>query len=76
MTKSWDDNGNVDGLRPETVTVQLVRNNSTVEGKTITLSESNSWQGSVDDLPEYDEEGAKITYSVEEIDVPNGYEDE
>lgn len=43
-------------------------------GHVIELNESNSWKHSWENLPKYDEEKNKIEYTVEEVEVPNGYE--
>ncbi|QKI00159.1 Cna B-type domain-containing protein [Streptococcus gallolyticus] len=81
-TKTWDDNDDQDGKRPDSVTVQLYKsvNGSTpvaVEGKTLTITaddktDDNTWIASFTNLPQF-EKGQEITYSVQETDVADGY---
>ena len=72
VKKAWDDDDNRDKIRPESVTVQLKANGETVEGKTLTLNETNGWSGKFDNLP-VNKNGSAITYTVEETEVPKGY---
>ncbi|MDD6647464.1 MAG: Cna B-type domain-containing protein [Firmicutes bacterium] len=72
VTKKWEDNGNQDGIRPDSVTVQLTADGDKVEGKTAELSEDNDWLVTFDDLPKY-KGGVKVEYSVAEVEVPEGY---
>jgi hypothetical protein len=71
VTKVWNDSDNLDGSRPDSVTVQLLANGEALEGKTLTLSETNGWADTFADLPEY-ANGEKIVYTVEEAAV-EGY---
>ena len=71
VTKSWADEDDQDGIRPDSVTVQLYANGS-ASGDAVTLSSDNGWSYSWTDLPVYDN-GSAITYTVEETEVPNGY---
>ena len=83
VTKLWKDANNQDGKRPESVTVQLFKSVDgskpvAVEGKKLTLTakdktDDNTWVASFTKLPQY-EAGKEITYSIEEVDVPAGYE--
>ena len=83
VTKVWNDANNQDGKRPESVTVQLYKKVGdadpvAVEGKKLTLTakektDDNTWVASFTNLPQY-EAGKEITYSIEEVDVPAGYE--
>lgn len=79
-TKTWEDDGNKFGTRPDSVTLQLYANGAAVDGKTLPLSASNAdskdpnvWTGSFTGLPEKDSAGKAITYTVEETAVPGGY---
>ena len=69
----WNDDSNRDGIRPQTVTIQLYEGDTAVTGKTLTLSEADSWQGSFTDLP-ITREGTRINYNVfpEATDVLSG----
>ena len=83
VTKVWNDANNQDGKRPESVTVQLFKSVGgskpvAVEGKKLTLTakdktDDNTWVASFTNLPQY-EAGKEITYSIDEVDVPAGYE--
>lgn len=83
VTKVWKDANNQDGKRPESVTVQLYKKVGdadpvAVEGKKLTLTakdktNANTWVASFKNLPQY-EAGKEITYSIDEVDVPAGYE--
>ncbi|MDD6815846.1 MAG: Cna B-type domain-containing protein [Firmicutes bacterium] len=72
VNKSWQDNENKDGIRPDSVTVQLYADGKVVEGKTVTLTGETQWTGTFTGLPKYDA-GREIVYSVAETEVPNGY---
>ena len=70
VTKSWDDKGNQDGIRPNSITVKLFSNGQDT-GKTLTLNSANQWRGDFTDLDEFSA-GEKIAYTVAEVSVP-GY---
>ena len=82
VTKAWDDNNNQDGKRPDQITVQLYKSVAgsepvAVPGKTLTLTtenkvDDNTWSASFTDLPQF-EKGQEISYSVKEVDTPDGY---
>lgn len=71
VQKIWDDNGNNDGKRPTSITVELTAN-GVGTGKTLRLSEANSWRGEWNDLAKC-ANGKEIEYSVAEITLPDGY---
>ncbi len=71
VTKSWQDNNDQDGLRPESVTVKLLADGKDT-GKILILNKSNGWSGTFTDLDEF-EAGEKILYTIEEVSV-NGYD--
>ena len=62
-SKTWDDNNDQDGARPESITIRLLANGEEVQSKEVTASDSWSWTFS--DLPKY-KNGAEISYSVKE----------
>ena len=68
-TKTWNDNNNQDGIRPSSITVNLLANGQQVASKTV--SASDNWQYSFDNLAAY-ANGQKITYTVTE-DAVAGY---
>ncbi|MDD7282068.1 MAG: Cna B-type domain-containing protein [Erysipelotrichaceae bacterium] len=68
-TKTWSDNDNQDGMRPESITVNLLKNGQTIDSKVVT--EKDNWTYSFDNLAKYDN-GKEITYSITENAV-EGY---
>ena len=73
-TKTWNDANNQDGIRPETVTVQLVADGSEVVGATRELNEMNAWTYRFDNLAKYNvTTGEEIRYTVKEINIQEGY---
>lgn len=72
VAKSWQDGHDQDGLRPESVQVQLLADGKPVEGKVLTLKAANNWAGTFTELEEF-KAGKKIAYSVAEVSVPKGY---
>ena len=68
--KIWDDGEDQLGIRPDTLTLHLLRNGLKVDSRTVSAEEDWSW--SFPDLGKYDENGNKIAYSLEEEPVP-GY---
>ena len=67
--KTWNDNNNQDGIRPSSITVNLLANGQQVASKKV--SASDNWQYSFDNLAAY-ANGKKITYTVTE-DAVAGY---
>lgn len=75
VTKEWGDAQNQDGVRPETVQVQLyktVDNKKDAVGDSVELSQNGEWKYEWTGLY-VNEAGKPISYSVEERDVPEGY---
>ena len=62
-TKTWNDAGNQDGIRPKSVTVNLLADGKEVDQKTVTAADN--WQYRFANLPEYNA-GKKIVYTVTE----------
>ena len=71
VTKQWVDNDNQDGIRPNEVTVNLLANGKIV--KTLTLSATNNWTATVNDLAQK-AKGQDIDYTWQEANVPAGYQ--
>ena len=71
-SKVWDDQDNVEGLRPEKIEFQLYKN-GTAEGKPVALSAGNDWKVTFSALPDKDNDGKVITYTVKEVNVPTHY---
>ena len=72
VTKIWDDGEDADGIRPDGVTVELYANGEAT-GDTVVLTEYDSWEDVFADLPQYDDDGEEIEYTIAEIAV-DGYE--
>ena len=71
IRKVWDDDGNRDGVRPVSLTVNLLADG--VKVKTVTLTATNGWICVVRDLPKVDKELKDIEYTWEEPAAGNGY---
>ncbi len=71
VTKTWVDGNDNDGIRPDSVTVELYAD-GVATGKTLTLSEENGWAGKFEQLVKFSS-GKEIVYSAVETDVPEGY---
>lgn len=69
VRKVWDDAANQDGLRKE-ITVALLANGKEVD--TITLSDTNNWTYTFNNLQKY-EDGKEIKYTIEEKTTLDGY---
>lgn len=71
-TKTWVDNQNQDGIRPESIELKLFANGVELENTSpIWIKEGDVWTYTYLNLPEY-KDGVAITYTVEEAPV-NGY---
>lgn len=64
VKKVWNDDDS--DLRPDSISVQLYRGGKAY-GKAVTLSEDNSWKYTWYDMSD------DYTWTVEEVDVPDGY---
>ena len=83
VTKTWNDEDNNDGMRPESITIQLLDGNGNVveyNGETsFTLTadnateDSNKWSFTFENLPVYSE-GQEINYTVVETIDGDKYE--
>lgn len=69
--KTWNDNNNRDGKRPESITIRLMNGSKQVDSKVVTPDSKGNWYWSFEGLPEY-ENGNKIEYTVVE-DAVEGY---
>ncbi|WP_154645949.1 Cna B-type domain-containing protein, partial [Kallipyga massiliensis] len=66
--KTWEDGDNVDGKRPESITIRLLANG--VEKDSRKVTEKEGWKWTFSDLPKF-EKGKKITYTIAEDPVEN-----
>ncbi len=71
VSNVWDDNGDQEGIRPESLRVQLL-SDGTASGDPVELNEGNSWTYTWKDLPRYSD-GKEIIYTVEG-DPVEGYD--
>ena len=71
--KIWDDADDQDRIRPESVTVKLLKNGTGAASAEITAE--NGWAFSFTNLPKA-ENGTAIRYTVKEDPVPDGYTSE
>ena len=65
-TKTWKDNDDQDGKRPDSIKVNLLANGKVVQSKTVKASDN--WKYSFTNLPEF-ENGKKISYTITEDQV-------
>ena len=70
VTKRWDDAGNQDGKRPNSIKVQLYGDDEKVGGE-VELTDGN-WTHTWNDLPEK-KAGKTIKYTVKEVGTVDGY---
>ena len=71
---TWDDANNRDGIRPDSVTVQLATVNGDSKeavGDKITLDTSNEWKTEWTELAEY-KAGQKLEYTIDVDGIPTG----
>ena len=75
-SKTWNDNNNQDGIRPDSIIVRLFADGTEVTSKTVTANDNWSW--SFENLDKY-KDGTEIVYTISEdavtdyITVVNGY---
>ena len=71
VSKVWDDDEDRDGIRPVSITVNLLADGNKVESKTVT---GPKWECEFTGLPKYKkgEVGVPITYTITE-DIKEGY---
>ena len=67
----WDDEDNIDGLRPATLKLHVLQNGELYTE--ITLAADKAWRYVLSDLPQFDDNGTRYEYTVEEPDIPEGY---
>ncbi|MCW1043360.1 Cna B-type domain-containing protein, partial [Streptococcus anginosus] len=70
--KTWNDANNQDNIRPTEIKVRLLADGKDT-GKMATASAATGWKYSFEGLDRY-KDGKEIVYSVEEVDVPKGYQ--
>ena len=75
VNKTWNDNENQDGIRPDEITINLFRNRENEPIQTQKIQAGNKWEYEFKNLPKYDEDKNEIFYYVMENEV-EGYEPE
>lgn len=73
VEKVWQDDGDRDGLRPQSITVKLLADGADA-GRQLTLDASCGWKGTFGGLDAY-RDGKPVNYTVEEVPV-EGYQAE
>ena len=71
VSKTWDDGNDKDEIRPASVMAQLYAD-GVAQGGAVELSSANGWTSTWTGLAEY-QGGHKVSYTVEEASVPDGY---
>ncbi len=69
---TWVDNDNANNTRPAQVTVQLFRNGELINSAVVTAA--GNWEYSFPNLPKFDDNGTPYVYTVDEPNVPVGYD--
>ena len=76
VKKIWKDENNQDGKRPASIAVDVYANGQKLADKTVTVTGSSTdaeWTAQTTDLPIFDANGQKITYTIGE-DQLDGYD--
>ena len=71
VQKNWDDSNS--SRRPESITVNLLKNGTKIAGKTITAD--MGWKYTFKNLDKYDVSGKEVKYTITEEQIP-GYEEQ
>lgn len=69
-SKTWNDNDDAEGKRPNYITVRLMRNGTEVDRRTVTAA--NGWQFTFQNVPVDDGYGNNYRYTIRE-DAVDGY---
>lgn len=77
VNKVWNDDNDRDGLRPDTVTINLMADGKKVDSVTLPYTENSDdeprWDYTFSNLRYTDNNGNIIHYTFKEAEVPNGY---
>ncbi len=63
--KTWDDNDDQDGNRPESITIRIWNGDTEIKSLTVTPDADGNWAWTFDNLPKY-EGGVEIVYTITE----------
>lgn len=67
--KIWHDSDNDYETRPESIIVKLLANGKVIDKKSVKADENGEWKFAFENLDEYDSEGVKIEYTVDEVPI-------
>ncbi len=68
--KTWDDQDNINGDRPESITINLLANGEVIDS--VAVTEADGWMWAFTDLDLYDENENLIVYTIQEEET-DGY---
>lgn len=71
ISKKWIDQDNMYYTRPDSININLLQNGNLY--RKLIISKNNNWQEIVEDIPVYDENGVKYTYTIEENNIDKKY---
>ena len=71
VNKIWDDRNNQDGIRPDSIKVQLYADGAAI-GDPVTLNSNGNWTYTWEKLDQMNK-GVPIVYTVGEVSSPEGY---
>lgn len=71
VEKKWEDEDNHDGIRPQSVSVQLYADGKP-SGNPVQLNKENQWKHTFENLSKYADD-KEVTYTVNEVEVPAEY---
>ncbi len=77
-TKTWDDDDDAAGARPDYVDLVVLANGQPAKDSDgnevkVRVSADSDWKGTVEGLARYDADGNLIAYTLSEPNVPDGY---
>ena len=72
VSKQWNDAGDKDQLRPDSIVVELYRNGVYVGYQTVAPDADGNWSTSFQNLPKFDADGNPYSYDVKEREA-EGY---
>ena len=73
-TKTWEDFNDEDGIRPDSITINLIKNGNEekpFDTREVSVAEDGTWSFEFTDLYKF-EEGQLINYTIKEV-LPEGY---
>ena len=76
VEKVWTDSDDKGGTRPDSIRLVLCANGEEYREATVERPDTDDgrWAYTFEGLPEYDEDGVRIEYTVAEKEVPDGYD--